>query len=438
MSLTKVSYSMITGSPFNVLDYGAVGNGTTNDTAAIQAAIDAAIANGGGTVYLPAGTYKTTASINITDDVIRLVGAQQYASIILSDHTGNAINIATNNQPYVGNLYIKRNTIGARGSRTGVGIRVYGDIAGASSVQANVEFCRIEGFSKGLDLYGCFLSYFGNLTLKQNDISYYLNNNTNDSITFFACQSNSSVSQHIVGNGVAAECGATFISCEFEDSFKFPAVSVTGGIIFYLQFTNCYLYENNVGSDTGSTFNLFRFDIAGRLAVSGSGVSCGGLADARLVYGRRNASAGNWSITFNQTNIISERGTGPDIDVDFDTTTYPLDLVVVSPTCSYQNANAACYLTTYNNSLYKQRSMFRTDGIRIGWTGQTQFIQGVATGNEFNAGASFNWQNNSIKFSQNSGGAENWLWVDTSGKLRIKASSAPSSDTDGTVVGTQT
>ncbi|MBN1867061.1 hypothetical protein JW916_07185 [Candidatus Sumerlaeota bacterium] len=37
--------------------YGAVGDGTTTDTAAIQKTIDAASAAGGGTVVLPAGTY---------------------------------------------------------------------------------------------------------------------------------------------------------------------------------------------------------------------------------------------------------------------------------------------------------------------------------------------------------------------------------------------
>lgn len=57
MALTKVSFSMIEGAQYNVLDYGAVADGVTDDGAAIQAAVDAAFAAGGGTVYAPAGTY---------------------------------------------------------------------------------------------------------------------------------------------------------------------------------------------------------------------------------------------------------------------------------------------------------------------------------------------------------------------------------------------
>jgi hypothetical protein len=45
------------GPPFDVRQFGAIGNGRTKDTAAIQKAIDAAFAAGGGTVMFPPGTY---------------------------------------------------------------------------------------------------------------------------------------------------------------------------------------------------------------------------------------------------------------------------------------------------------------------------------------------------------------------------------------------
>ncbi|HTQ30286.1 MAG TPA: glycosyl hydrolase family 28-related protein [Opitutaceae bacterium] len=44
---------------FNVRDYGATGDGKTIDSPAINKAIDAAAAAGGGTVYFPAGTYAS-------------------------------------------------------------------------------------------------------------------------------------------------------------------------------------------------------------------------------------------------------------------------------------------------------------------------------------------------------------------------------------------
>jgi hypothetical protein len=53
MSLTKATFSMIADAPLNVKDFGAVGDGATDDTAAIQAALDV-----GGKIYFPAGDYR--------------------------------------------------------------------------------------------------------------------------------------------------------------------------------------------------------------------------------------------------------------------------------------------------------------------------------------------------------------------------------------------
>ena len=64
MSLTKVSYSMITGAPVNILDYGADPTNTADSTTAINLAITDAITFNG-EVFFPAGTYKVTDTIQM-------------------------------------------------------------------------------------------------------------------------------------------------------------------------------------------------------------------------------------------------------------------------------------------------------------------------------------------------------------------------------------
>jgi hypothetical protein len=50
----------------NVKTYGATGDGTTDDTAAIQSAINAVRSAGGGVVFFPQGTYIVSISLNFT------------------------------------------------------------------------------------------------------------------------------------------------------------------------------------------------------------------------------------------------------------------------------------------------------------------------------------------------------------------------------------
>jgi polygalacturonase len=64
MSLTKVTYTMIEGAPINVQDYGAVGDGFTNDTAAILLALNALTNNS--SLVFPIGNYVISSSLSKT------------------------------------------------------------------------------------------------------------------------------------------------------------------------------------------------------------------------------------------------------------------------------------------------------------------------------------------------------------------------------------
>lgn len=69
----------MTATNYNVRDYGAVGDGVTLDSKAINKAIDAASAAGGGTVYLPAGNYLS-GSIHLKSNISLFI--DQGATII--------------------------------------------------------------------------------------------------------------------------------------------------------------------------------------------------------------------------------------------------------------------------------------------------------------------------------------------------------------------
>jgi hypothetical protein len=102
MSLTKVSYSMIQGEFLNVLDFGAVGDGVTDDTAAMNAA---AVAAGSQkkAIFVPSGVYKMTAAwvVPVKVYVLGESPAQQsgfdpannwdFGAVIFKAHTGNGI-----------------------------------------------------------------------------------------------------------------------------------------------------------------------------------------------------------------------------------------------------------------------------------------------------------------------------------------------------------
>src|SRR5690606_32096305 len=95
--------------------YLAAGDGVTDDTASIQAALNAAAAAGGGTVYLPAGRYFVASHLSVGANV-ELRGASDGAHHYGTTPRGTVL-LATEypNQPAESPFITLANGAGVRG-----------------------------------------------------------------------------------------------------------------------------------------------------------------------------------------------------------------------------------------------------------------------------------------------------------------------------------
>jgi Pectate lyase superfamily protein len=111
----------------SVKQFGATGNGVTDDTAAIQAAIDATAAAGGGMVFFPAGVYVISASINFKANVT-CEGEFGGTMIEMADNAHlNGMFVSSGAIPFFGlrNMILNGNRSGQSGfPGTSVGLRL--------------------------------------------------------------------------------------------------------------------------------------------------------------------------------------------------------------------------------------------------------------------------------------------------------------------------
>lgn len=89
--------------PINVLDFGAVGDGVTDDTAAVQAAVDSST---GRPVYFPAGEYLFTSPIAWGNKDLTVFGDNCQVSRLVWDGPSIGFDIGTVNDP-VDVVYIR-------------------------------------------------------------------------------------------------------------------------------------------------------------------------------------------------------------------------------------------------------------------------------------------------------------------------------------------
>ncbi len=128
-----------------VTDFGATGDGTTDDTTAIQAASDRVEARGGGWVFFPKGTYRINSAINIDTAGVNWRGVGPGVSIIKNyGTTTNAItvNVAGTTRNTFRDFSITANTTS---SGSGIGF-------------TTGNFCMVENVAVALHRTGISMS----------------------------------------------------------------------------------------------------------------------------------------------------------------------------------------------------------------------------------------------------------------------------------------
>lgn len=94
---TPLALTYSSGWPYyDVRTYGAVGDGSADDTAAVVATL-AAIPSTGGIVWFPAGTYKLTSGVTISKPVTLLGAGPQTSFLLTTSTTLDVLTISANN-----------------------------------------------------------------------------------------------------------------------------------------------------------------------------------------------------------------------------------------------------------------------------------------------------------------------------------------------------
>lgn len=200
---------------FNVKNYGAVGDNSTDDTSSIQATVDACKTAGGGTVFLPYGTYCISSAINIDGSVsIKFTG--DYGTIIKNNNTsgGHTISIGTGATLLtafieISNLFIHGNT----SSGDGIYINKANNII--------IDRCSIwkHGGSgiTGKDTYTMRVRYSQVVDCSGFGIALYSAGGNNTQI--ICCKINDNHGNNKAGIYVADSYNITIWGCDFEANY---------------------------------------------------------------------------------------------------------------------------------------------------------------------------------------------------------------------------
>lgn len=247
MTLTKATYAMILGGFINVMDYGAVGDGVTDDITAINAAIAYAKAtpNIKG-VFFPSGNYKVTSSIDARGNFGTGLELWGFRATITSTSNAPALKLngrVPDTPPAVRmNAYVHGFVFVGPGkaSTSSVGIEV------ARGANVVVENCQIYNFYKGIYCYGNLISNYSNIYI--NGCFYGLDISPDSPIEF-------------------APNDLHFTNCQIVDNDR--VLRATGFPNGAMTFIGCELEGNNLSGNTTDGVKVIDFSNAGKTTFIG-------------------------------------------------------------------------------------------------------------------------------------------------------------------------
>jgi hypothetical protein len=246
----------------SVKDFGAVGNGVANDTAAIQAALTT-----GNSVYVPQGTYNISTTLRLNSDgqifygdgdgnvnepartILKWVGASSGKMFSISNGTTENWQNCT-----VKNIWFNGNSL------ANIAIEGYSSAVSGGAWRNRYEYLTVSGLtganSTAFDLgSGAFPDFAHDTEIS----SCFIIGAVRGAIGAGSIQRFSNTTFSLCTNAITGLAGSawTFVGCVFSQS---GAYDFTGTSIQIANFTGCWFEDSTTGIYQATTSHTCNFD----------------------------------------------------------------------------------------------------------------------------------------------------------------------------------